>query len=201
MIWRVSISVVLFVLYSDSGRAQTSDLSLPEHTGLSLFMTLEDQKKLEQRLLEQKSLEQNHAGSITRQHDVTVQHPEGVISHNRNVASDSIAATVKPIRYDGVILKQGQMVDVWLDGKRVLNTDDYAEADFTTVDSAGQLHLTIGEHSVRLFPGDSHPFYDTETKTRETSFEIQSNESDTSDIGYDSDSMFTGSEGKSGVVK
>ena len=175
MIWHVSVGMAILWLSGSYGQVEASDSSLPNSVGLSLFMTLP----------EQKILEQNQVASFTLEHDeLTAQDGEETISGS--LIADPIEHTAKSIRYDGVILKSGKMIDVWLDGKRVLNTDDYADVALNEVNSTGQLSLTVGERSVKLFPGDSYPSDDITTENVIKPSAIESKEPDATGAGIES---------------
>ena len=137
MIWQVSVGMAILWLSGSYGQVEASDSSLPNSAGLSLFMTLP----------EQKILEQNQVASVTLE-DNDLSEQDNKENFSDNEVAGSIQHTAKSIRYDGVILKGGKMVDVWLDGKRVLNADDYADAALNEVNSTGQLSLMVGELSL-----------------------------------------------------
>ena len=71
MIWHVSVGMAILWLSGSYGQVEASDSSLPNSVGLSLFMTLP----------EQKILEQNQVASFTLEHDeLTAQDGEETIS-------------------------------------------------------------------------------------------------------------------------
>ena len=145
MILRVSFVTMFTISYIALSHAKASE-DLPQDSGLTLFLTAEDQQALEQRQSIAPQLNQTGGSDQI-----------GILHANEdNTVVDHV---INSVSYDGIVMKGNQVLGVWLDGKGVSELEAYTGTDQVAIGADGQLWLTKEGRSVTLFPGDNYSPY------------------------------------------
>ncbi len=141
--------IYTFSVYAEASGKQTVPAEL------QLFMTASEQRQLEDKL------EQNRSALIEDKNSLL---PSETVADKQADAADVVvpnvsheAPVISPVRYDGIVLRDGQLIDIWINDTRISDLKEYTSSELQLLDATGRLSISHENYSAQLTPGQSFP--------------------------------------------